>query len=37
MPAPEIHAAIQAGIDDAETGRVKDAASVFVDFREKHA
>lgn len=36
MSAPEIHAAIQAGIDDAEAGRVKDAVRVFEDFRERH-
>lgn len=36
MSASEIHAAIQAGIDDAEAGRVKDATSVFADFRESH-
>lgn len=36
MSASEIHAAIHEGIDDAEAGRVKDAASVFSDFRERH-
>lgn len=36
MSASEVHAAIQAGIDDAETGRVKDADSVFTNFRESH-
>ncbi|MDE7416919.1 MAG: type II toxin-antitoxin system RelB/DinJ family antitoxin [Lachnospiraceae bacterium] len=36
MSASEIHAAIHEGIDDAEAGRVKDAAGVFSDFRERH-
>ena len=36
MSASEIHEAVQAGINDAEAGRVKDAASVFADFRESH-
>ena len=37
MSTSEIHAAIQEGIDDAESGRVKDAASVFAKFRESHS
>ncbi len=36
MSASEIHAAIQAGVDEAEAGRVKDASGVFEDFREGH-
>lgn len=36
MSVSEIHVAIQEGIDDADSGRVKDAASVFADFRERH-
>ncbi len=36
MSVSDIHAAIQVGIDDAETGRVQDAASIFANFRENH-
>ena len=36
MSKSVIHAAIQEGIDDAEAGRGKDAASVFLGFRESH-
>ncbi len=36
MSGSDIHAAIQAGIDDAETGRVKDAVGMFANFRENH-
>lgn len=37
MSASEIHAAIRQGIDDAEAGRVKDAATVFAGFKESHS
>lgn len=37
MSPSEVHAAIQAGIEDADAGRVKDAASVFVGFRERNS
>lgn len=35
MSASEIHTAIRAGIDDAEAGRIKDAASVFANISNK--
>lgn len=37
MSPSEVHAAIQAGIGDADVGRIKDAASVFAGFRERHS
>lgn len=36
MDTTEIHEAIQAGIEDADAGRVQDASEVFAKFREKH-
>lgn len=36
MSPSEIHTAIREGIEDADKGWVKDAASVFADFKERH-
>lgn len=36
MSVEEIHAELQKGYDDIDTGRVQDAASAFAKFRESH-
>ena len=36
MPSEEIHAKLQEGYHDVQTGRVQDAASAFAKFRENH-
>lgn len=36
MSVEEIHAELQKGYDDINAGRVQDAASAFVKFRENH-
>lgn len=36
MSVEEIHAELQKGYDDIDAGRVQDAASAFVKFRESH-
>lgn len=34
MTSAELHAALQAGYDDMQAGRVKDASAAFAAFRE---
>jgi len=36
MTAAELHAALQAGLDDIEAGNVQDAFSAFTAFRDSH-
>ena len=36
MTEAEVHAKIQRGYDDYQSGRVQDAACVFSEFREKY-
>ena len=36
LSVEEIHVELQKGYDDIKTGRVQDAASAFVKFRENH-
>lgn len=36
MTAEEIHAKLQEGYEDLQTGKVQDAASAFSRFRESH-
>lgn len=36
MTAAELHAALQAGYDDAKAGNVQDASSAFTAFRDSH-
>jgi addiction module RelB/DinJ family antitoxin len=36
MTADELHAALQAGLDDIEAGNVQDASSAFTAFRDSH-
>lgn len=36
MSSDEIHAKLQRGYDDMETGKVQNAASAFAKFRENH-
>lgn len=37
MTAQQLHSAIQAGLEDAETGNVQDASAAFAQFRKQHA
>lgn len=36
MTAAELHAALQAGLDDIKAGNVQDASSSFTAFRDSH-
>lgn len=36
MSSDEIHAKLQRGYEDMETGKVQNAASAFAEFRVKH-
>jgi hypothetical protein len=36
MTAEEIHARLQEGYDDLQTGKVQDIASAFIRFRKSH-
>ncbi len=36
MTTEEIHAKLQRGYDDIESGKVKNASSAFANFRENH-
>lgn len=37
MTTQQLHSAIQAGLDDLDTGRVQDASAAFTQFRKQHA